>query len=652
LEPRRTPAVSFDVQQDVASGLEVHSLAVADFNGDGKTDIAFADWGAKFFVGPSVGVLLNTTPAGVSAASFAAAKTFAVGSNGSLGPNPVFVAVGDFNGDGKPDLALANYNLGTVSVLLNTTPAGASTPSFTAPQTFAAGSLPNFVVVADFNGDGKPDVAVSNLGSNTVAVLLNTTTTGSSTVTFAAQQTFAVGPSPEALAVADFNADGKPDLVAVNSNNGGGGTVSVLLNTTATGSLTPSFAAQQTFAVGTNPFSVAAADFNGDGKPDLAVGNTGGSSVSVLLNTTAGGALTASFAAQQTFAVGAYTNSLVAADFNGDGKPDIAGVGGTGVSVLVNTTPALATTASFFQQTSGTSAYGTLAAGDFNGDGRPDLVASNGNEFQGGRVAVLLNTSVSWVVGQFGGQGVWQYNTATGVWVQLTPSNATALASDSFGDVAASFPGFGVWLIRPGGGWVQINGVDATVLAMGPQGNIAAEFPGFGVGLFVPGVGWSSLTPSNATLLALDALGDVAGAFTHFGVQLFQPATGWRQVNGVDATALAMDAAGDIAANFPGVGVGELLAGNSNWTVINGTQASVLAMDAPGNIAAEFPGVGVGQYVPGTGWTLLTAANANLLAAADGAVAGGFGGLGVWLFDPVRGWIKITASQASLLAFG
>src|SRR2546421_10689407 len=75
LEPRRTPAVSFDVQQDVANG-NVHSLETADFNGDGKLDVAFADWGLKFFVNPSVGVLLNTTPAGVSAPSFAAAQTF------------------------------------------------------------------------------------------------------------------------------------------------------------------------------------------------------------------------------------------------------------------------------------------------------------------------------------------------------------------------------------------------------------------------------------------------------------------------------------------------------------------------------------------------------------------------------------------------
>jgi hypothetical protein len=624
-------------------------VVTADFNGDGKPDVAFGYPGNRYFSGPIVGVVLNTTPVGVSSASFAAEQDFGLGY--PVGVRPALLAVGDFNGDGKPDI-LVNGSV----ILLNTTPTGASTPSFAAPQTLPGGG--GVAAVGDFNGDGKPDIAVVNNG--TVSILLNATLTGSSTVSFAGPQTFAVGTSPEALAVGDFDGDGRPDLAVVNNNNGGSGTVSVLLNTTSTGSSTVTFAAQQTFAVGTNPTSVAVADFNGDGKPDLAVGNYNNgnsavsSTVSVLLNTTPTGSGTASFAAQQTFAVGFYGDSVMAADFNADGKPDIAsvGLGGQEVSVLVNTTPALATTASFIQQTSGmagSGGYDALAAGDFNSDGRPDLIASNGNGFSFVPATVFLNTSFSAVVGQFGGQGVWQYNNDTGAWAQLTGANATQLVADSFGDVAASFPGYGVWLFRQtGGGWQQINGIEATVLAMSPRGNIAAEFPGFGVGEYTPGGGWKLLTRSNATLLAVDAQGDVAGEFPHYGVELFQPASGWKQINGYDATLLAMDARGDIAAQFPDFGVGEYT--GAGWTSLTEANASVLAMDANGDVAAEIPGQGVWLYRPASGWSLLTAANAGLLAANDGAVAGAFPGAGVWEFDPVRGWFKLTDADASLLA--
>ncbi len=382
--PAGATSASFAPQQTFGSGLALSSLAVGDFNGDGLPDLAFTD---SFY--NSVAVLLNTTPAGATAPAFAPQQTF------GTGVRPASVAAGDLNGDGLCDLAVANYASNTVSVLLNTTPAGATVPSFAPQQTIPTGLRPISVVLADLNGDGAADLAVGNqpsFSSGTVEVLLNTTPAGADAASFAPPQTYATRGSANDVAVGDISGDGNPDLVIAHYTTN---TLSIFLNTEARLAVPADFAAPQAFATGGNPYAVAVGDLNGDGKPDLAVVNRQSSAVAVLLNTTPAGATTPSFSPAQTFAVGLNADAVAVGDFNGDGISDlvVSNASNGTVSVLLNTTPAGATTPSFAPQQTFNVAGGpgAVAVGDFNNDGKPD-VAVTSLSFPA-EVSVLLDTT-------------------------------------------------------------------------------------------------------------------------------------------------------------------------------------------------------------------------------------------------------------------
>src|SRR5262249_18499202 len=222
--------------------------------------------------------------------------------------------------DGKPDLAIAEQGSGLVSIRLNTTPAGSATATFAPGQVVSTGLGPVSAAVADFNGDGKPDLAVAYQFSSSVSLFLNKTPSGASTPSFSARKDFATGAFPNAVAAADLNGDNRPDLAVADV---GSNKVSVLLNTTVSGSLSPSFSPRKDFGTDSARMSVAIGDLNGDGMPDLAVTNFFANSVSVLVNTTVAGANTASFAARQDFATGSLPDSVALADFNGDSVPDL-----------------------------------------------------------------------------------------------------------------------------------------------------------------------------------------------------------------------------------------------------------------------------------------------------------------------------------------
>jgi uncharacterized repeat protein (TIGR03803 family) len=288
--------------------------------------------------------------------------------------NATFVAIGDVNGDGKPDLVTTDYYSGTVSVFL-----GNGNGTFQPPSNYSTGSGPESLAIGDVNGDGKPDLVVANfglnagidpLGTNTVSVLL-----GNGNGTFQPQTSYATGNYPLSVAMGDLNGDGKTDLVVANSDSN---TVSVLL-----GNGNGTFQTQTSYATAANPSSVAIGDLNGDGKLDLVTANFTSGTVSVLLGNGDG-----TFRAQTNYATGINSSpdSVAIGDVNGDGIPDlaVANVNSNTISVLLGDGDG-----TFQTQTSyATGNYpSSVAMGDVNGDGKPDLVISN---FNSGTVSVLL----------------------------------------------------------------------------------------------------------------------------------------------------------------------------------------------------------------------------------------------------------------------
>ena len=293
------------------------------------------------------------------------------------GTSPQAVAVGDFNGDGKLDVAVVNGNANTVSVML-----GNGDGTFQAKTDFATGSTPRGIAVGHFTSSGNLDLAVTNFASNTVSVLL-----GNGDGTFQAKKDTAVGSGPIGIAVSDFNNDGNSDLVVTNSTDPAG-TVSVLL-----GQGNGSFSTQVAYAVNSTPVSVAVGDFNGDGVMDLVVANnnTNANVVTVLLGNANG-----TFGAKASLPVGSDPVSVAVADFNNDLKLDIVVADQQGNTVSVVLGNGDGTFQSHVEYFTAASPNGVVV-GDFNGDGKLDLAVSAGN---GNTVSVLWGMGDGTFVGQ------------------------------------------------------------------------------------------------------------------------------------------------------------------------------------------------------------------------------------------------------------
>jgi len=422
---------TFQAARNFGAGSSPRSVAVADFNHDGKLDLAVANWGCNgFHTCPvsNVSVLL-----GNGDGTFQPARDFAVGEA------PVSVVVGDFNGDGVPDLAVANAGdpqldeqSGSVSLLL-----GVGDGTFRPGVSLSAGLSPSSLAMGDFNGDGKLDLAVTDCLSGSVWVLL-----GNGDGSFQEGKSFAsdsaANGSPEGIAVGDFNGDGKSDLPSPLNR---WDTFSLLL-----GNGDGTFGAAASFAAGGAPEAVAVGDFNGDGIADVAGINSASGTVSLLLGSGNGG-----FQAAGSFHANSSLFSMVVADFNNDGRLDLVTPG----SILLGNGDGS------FQLpraiVAGSDPF-SAAAGDFNGDGKLDLaIVDNGSSsifvlFGNGdgtfQPAVTLGTGVparSVAVGDFNGDSKLDLAVANVGCLNCPPSTVSVLLGNGDGTFQAAriFPAGG-----------------------------------------------------------------------------------------------------------------------------------------------------------------------------------------------------------------
>lgn len=469
LDPGQFTASSFASTANFPTDYSPQSIVCMDFDGDGSPDIAVANTG-----GPSVSVYRNTSTIGTP--SF----TTQYDTVQDLSYGPFGIAAGDLDGDGKPDLVMANNYSNFLRVFQNTSTVGQI--SMKELPALTQGNTGSWVAIGDCNGDGKPEILCVNQNDDDVVLYTNTSTVG--TISFGVHDTLlAADPAlPWSVAIADIDGDGMPDIIMSDWNTS---LVSVFRNTGTRGGPL-SFSPEVPFAVGQNPMGVAVGDLDGDGLPEVITTNATDNTVSILHNTSTIGNI--SMVRGTDLPTGNWPTAVAVGDLDGDGHPDLAisNYGDNTASVLRNTsTPGTISMAARVDYAVDYAPW-DIAIADMDGNGMPDIITPNSNNQD---FSVLINQSpTSPAIASFAP------NTgSSGTQVTITGINFTGATSVSFGGVpAASFNVVSSTSITA----VVAGGATGNVSVVTPNG--AASLGTFTYGA-VPLPVITSFTPMSAT---------------------------------------------------------------------------------------------------------------------------------------------------------
>jgi hypothetical protein len=306
---------------------------------------------------------------------------------------PEDIRVSDVDGDGTPDILVANYTAGSISVFRNISTTGNINIANFARKDFTSGTGATFIAVADLDNDGKQDVIVANQGENTLTIFKNISTVGN--ISFSSPVKLTTPATPVGIGIGDFDKNGWFDIAIANHGNS---TVSIysnkgIYNSISTNNFNPRFE----LITGLNPITIDVADIDGDSKSDIVVGNYGSNSVSIFKNNYISGALTtSSFSTKLDFNAGNKPGYLKLGDMDGDSKLDIVVLaeGNNSVGILRNiSTPGVLNNASFASRVNfktGLTPY-YISIGDLTGNGKPDILLTN---FGDGTATIWQNKAI------------------------------------------------------------------------------------------------------------------------------------------------------------------------------------------------------------------------------------------------------------------